>query len=445
MQRTMTDTGLDVAKWTGGAAAGALVMYLLDPERGGARRARSVAAVRGAGTRASGALGNAWRGAGTRPGAAAGGLDGTAAAAVDDGEGDTVGNAASSVTSNAGRAKTGARLAAAAGDIADAVSNPAGPDGRAAGTALKRVGKAVGQVLDETMSSAKRAFAKPAAGRARTGNAADDAGDALPSAARAGPAARRLAANLKATFSPSAGDAEGAWPPALRNAVLLGGGLLAANAVLRRSPFSLVMGLAGAALLARGGTNQPLRRLASARGLRLDQAIDIERSIHVDAAPAEVYDLFADYENYPRFMSHVLDVRDLGRRRSHWTVKGPADSKFEWNSVVTEQNRPYRLAWRSEPGAEIPQSGSIQFEARRGGTDVTVRMSYSPPAGALGHGLATLIGADPASRLEEDLAHMKGYVEHGAAPDEDAQHRRQRGERGLHGRHGPRGRGRLLH
>ena len=33
--RDTTDTGYEIAKWLGGAAAGALLMYMLDPDRGG--------------------------------------------------------------------------------------------------------------------------------------------------------------------------------------------------------------------------------------------------------------------------------------------------------------------------------------------------------------------------------------------------------------------------
>lgn len=49
MNFSTKDTSLDLAKRLGGAAAGALPMYLLDPERGGTRRAQSASAVRQAG------------------------------------------------------------------------------------------------------------------------------------------------------------------------------------------------------------------------------------------------------------------------------------------------------------------------------------------------------------------------------------------------------------
>jgi uncharacterized membrane protein len=391
---TRFEPGVELAKWLGGAAAGALLMYMLDPDRGSARRAQSAAAVRGAGTRTTGAVSKVWRGAGAHMGAAAG-------------------DVARDVVHSASEALASAKSDGAAGRI---------------GSTLTRVGQAAGSMLDETMSRAKTALGRAGNGaddtrsqaRSAIARASEGAADAYEQASRS---AGRIGGKVAGAWRDSA-EGPDAWKPTLRNSALIGGDLLALTGMMRRSPVGLVLGLAGAALLARGATNQPLRKLAGGlaggrgldlgTGLGLNQTIDLEKSIHIDASPEEVYDLFANYENFPRFMSHVVEVRDLGRRRSHWTVKGPGGSAFEWNSVITEQSRPHRLAWRSEPGAEIPQTGSIQLEPHHGGTDVTVRMSYTPPAGALGHGLATLLGADPRSKMDEDLARMKAYVERGA-------------------------------
>jgi uncharacterized membrane protein len=393
---TTTDTGLELAKWLGGAAAGALLMYMLDPDRGSARRAQSAAAVRNAGERTTSALGNVWRGA-----------------------------------------------AGSASDAADAAADAAKSSG-SIGSALSRLGRAAGEMLDESMSKAKDTMgrASSAAGdladrvedsdtysnvRSTVGNAvsraADTAADFYDDTRKsAGKLGRRVAQEIH-------GDSEGAWNPTMRNTALVGGGLLALMGLMRRSPMGAVLGLAGAALLARGAANQPLRSLAKrgtaglamAKGMSMDKTIDFEKTVHIDAAPDEVFEQFANYENFPRYMSHVVEVRDLGRRRSHWTVKGPAGSEFQWNSVLTEQSKPNRLAWRSEAGAEIPNSGSIQFERHRGGTLVTVRMCYSPPAGALGHAFALLLGADPKSQMDDDLARMRAFIERGAIPRDAAQ------------------------
>jgi len=389
------DLGFDVAKLLGGAAAGALLMYMLDPDRGGARRAQSVAAVRTAGSRTSSAIGNVWRGAGARLGGAA--------EEVRDG----------------------------AADLADSAK----PDGAIKST-LARIGHAAGEVLDDTIAKAKNVAgrASDAAGdaAAKAGSAVSQAGDsAADLASKVGNRAARAGSEAGTALSESYGVASarvrGAlqdtdWRAAARNPAVVGGGLLGLYGLARRSPLGLVLGLAGAALLARGVTGKPLRSLLSGRALgdklgsTLSPTIDFEKSIHIEASPEAVYELWSNYENFPRFMSHVVEVKDLGRRRSHWVVKGPGGSEFAWNSVLTEQTRPQRLAWRSEPGAEIPQSGSIQFEPQRGGTLVTIRMSYTPPAGVLGHGLATLLGSDPKAEMDEDLARMKAFIEHGSLP-----------------------------
>ncbi len=62
---TATDVG-NVGKWLGAAAAGALLMYLLDPERGSARRARAASALRTAGARTGASVDHALHSAGDR-------------------------------------------------------------------------------------------------------------------------------------------------------------------------------------------------------------------------------------------------------------------------------------------------------------------------------------------------------------------------------------------
>jgi uncharacterized membrane protein len=390
---TTTDTGLELAKWLGGAAAGALLMYMLDPDRGGARRAQSAAAVRNAGTRTTSAISNVWRGAG-----------------------DAADDAVEAAKPNGGVASAISRLGRAAGDMLDdTLSKARDTVGRASSAAGDLADDAISKARsDSTYSNARSTVSKAVS------HAADSAVDFYDDTRKsAGKLGRRVAQEVR-------GDSEGAWNPGMRNTALVGGGLLALFGLMRRSPLGAVVGLAGAALLARSAANQPLRSIAHratslGKGMSMDQTIDFEKTVHIDAPLDEVYEQFANYENFPRFMSHVVEVRDLGRRRSHWVVKGPGGSAFQWNSVLTEQTRPHRLAWRSEGGAEIPNSGSIQFERHRGGTLVTVRMAYTPPAGAIGHGLALLLGADPKSQMDDDLARMRAFIERGAIPREAAQ------------------------
>jgi uncharacterized membrane protein len=47
------------------------------------------------------------------------------------------------------------------------------------------------------------------------------------------------------------------------------------------------------------------------------------------------------------------------------------------------------------------------------GTRVDLNFSYVPPAGALGHAVASLFGADPKRALDEDLNRLKTLLETG--------------------------------
>jgi uncharacterized membrane protein len=119
-------------------------------------------------------------------------------------------------------------------------------------------------------------------------------------------------------------------------------------------------------------------------------------------------------------MPHVVDVRQLDDKRSHWVVKGPAGTRVEWDAIQTGYRRPSLLAWQTAPGSVVTHSGSVLFEPTDSGTRVTVRMSYQPPAGALGHGLAVLLGRDPKQELDDDLARMKEFIESGTPPSDAA-------------------------
>jgi uncharacterized membrane protein len=64
----------------------------------------------------------------------------------------------------------------------------------------------------------------------------------------------------------------------------------------------------------------------------------------------------------------------------------------------------------------------VRFEPNGdGGTRVSVELSYIPPAGAFGHAVAAIFGADPKSEMDTDLLRMKSMVETGHPPHDAAQ------------------------
>jgi len=144
------------------------------------------------------------------------------------------------------------------------------------------------------------------------------------------------------------------------------------------------------------------------------ETVDIQKTIDIAAPVETVFDFWRRYENFPRFMSNVREVRDLGGGRSHWTVAGPAGVPVEWEAEITQIVPNKLIAWKTLPGATVEHAGIVRFEPNPDGTtSVAVRLSYDPPAGAVGHTVATLFGADPKTEIDADLARMKALIEAG--------------------------------
>jgi len=81
------------------------------------------------------------------------------------------------------------------------------------------------------------------------------------------------------------------------------------------------------------------------------------------------------------------------------------------------------IAWRSQPGADVDNAGSVTFKpATIGrGTEVRVELSYAPPAGKVGATVAKLLGEDPKRQLDDDLRHFKQLMEAGERPTTEGQ------------------------
>src|SRR6266850_386747 len=201
------------------------------------------------------------------------------------------------------------------------------------------------------------------------------------------------------------------WSPSARLAV----GTLGMLFLLKRNPLHR---LGGAALLARAITNLDFATLLGFAGP--EGGIEVQKTIHVNAPVEKVFAFWANYENFPHFMSKVRDVHVAGNR-SHWAVRGPAGIAVEWTSGVVHMEPNALIEWRSTPDSEVKHEGEVRFEPEGEGTRVTVRMCYVPPAGVLGHAVASLLGADVKSEMDADLMRMKTMIETGKPPHDAAQ------------------------
>ena len=197
------------------------------------------------------------------------------------------------------------------------------------------------------------------------------------------------------------------FPLAGASAVRVAAVMLGLYGLARRGALGAVFRTVATGVLARDyGTG-------STSGLGRDRrrAVDIQKSLHIDAPVEQVYAFWSNYENFPLFMSHVREVEDLGNGRSHWSVKGPGGVPIEWTASLTQQTTNEVIAWRSEAGSMLENAGMIRFTPSGSATRVDLRLCYHPPIGGAGQAVAELLGSDPRGQLNEDLGRMKALLE----------------------------------
>lgn len=153
----------------------------------------------------------------------------------------------------------------------------------------------------------------------------------------------------------------------------------------------------------------------SGEGVRVDKAITIQRPL------AEVYSFWRHLENLPRFMRHVQSVTAKDPLHSRWAVKTLGGKVLEWDAEVIEQRDNEMISWRSTPGADVDNAGSVWFTSVPGGQGTLVRLElkYVPPAGKAGALVAKMFGRDAENEIEEDLRRLKSLLETGHVPEND--------------------------
>ncbi|HEV8615089.1 MAG TPA: SRPBCC family protein [Methylomirabilota bacterium] len=148
------------------------------------------------------------------------------------------------------------------------------------------------------------------------------------------------------------------------------------------------------------------------RSMAAAREIHVRRGITIEAPIDRVWEFWSRFENFPRFMSHVREVRSMGGERSHWVVDGPAGTPVEWDAVTTVMRPHEMIAWRTVQGALVEHSGTVRFtRLGENATHVEVALGYRPLGGSLGHDVATIFGADPESQIDEDLRRLKSQLE----------------------------------
>lgn len=141
----------------------------------------------------------------------------------------------------------------------------------------------------------------------------------------------------------------------------------------------------------------------------------VGQTVTIGKPRQELYDVWKDFTRFPQFMDNVKSVERIDSERSRWQIKGPAGKDVELITRVVEDQPGTRIAWESEEDSDIDTAGTVEFtDAPPGrGTYVRLLMSYDPPGGAIGRGIAKLLQREPSIQARRDLRRFKQLMENG--------------------------------
>ena len=133
----------------------------------------------------------------------------------------------------------------------------------------------------------------------------------------------------------------------------------------------------------------------------------IEESIDVNVPVRNVYNQWTQFEDFPKFMEGVNEVRQLDDSSLTWRAD-IAGQQREWEAKISEQTPDERIAWTST-GGDVMQAGVVTFHRIDDHTTrVMLQLEFEPQdwKEKAGDAVGIVTG-----RVKGDLKRFKGFIE----------------------------------
>ena len=133
---------------------------------------------------------------------------------------------------------------------------------------------------------------------------------------------------------------------------------------------------------------------------------EIEKTVEVNVPVRTAYNQWTQFEDFPRFMSGIKEVRQVTDKKTHWVADVGFKEK-EWDADIVEQVPDSRVAWRNTTGA--PNAGVVTFEpVGADKTRVTAKITYHPESFV--EQVGDFLGV-VSNRVQGDLDRFKAFIE----------------------------------
>ncbi len=132
----------------------------------------------------------------------------------------------------------------------------------------------------------------------------------------------------------------------------------------------------------------------------------IRQSVEVRVPLAAAYNQWTQFEEFPRFMEGVREVRQLDDTHLHWRADRYGRT-VEWDSEITEQVPDQHIVWRDIGGPG--NHGSVRFRAlQQDLTRIDLDMELAPQLPGIDQ---TQHEIDLRRRVEQDMLRFKELIE----------------------------------
>lgn len=140
----------------------------------------------------------------------------------------------------------------------------------------------------------------------------------------------------------------------------------------------------------------------------------IGTSVLIRKPREELFQVWQKFDRFPEFMENVERVTIDGER-STWEIAAPGGKTVTLKNRITRTVPNEEISWQSDEGSDIANAGKVRFSDAPGnrGTYVSLVLSYEPPGGTLGRGIAKLFQREPAIQARRDLRRFKQLMETG--------------------------------
>src|SRR5687767_3431161 len=132
----------------------------------------------------------------------------------------------------------------------------------------------------------------------------------------------------------------------------------------------------------------------------------IETSVELDVPVSTAYNQWTQFEDFPKFMEGIAEVRQVDDTHLHWTADF-AGQRREWDAEITEQSPDERIAWRATSGAG--NAGVVTFHhLAQNKSKVMLQLEFDP------EGFVEQVGDKLGIvrlRTEADLGRFKAFIE----------------------------------